>query len=119
MRASIPNIRYLSLGHISTKNTNVNVACFLCKYIFEIKVQYNSLMLFRDDEEWFKYRKLLNPLMMRDTDWMVLPIQRMCEKAVQSLSEGVTKDNPSYEIQNIESTLYKWSIEGKYDLKKG
>ncbi|XP_038105396.1 cytochrome P450 315a1, mitochondrial isoform X6 [Culex quinquefasciatus] len=84
---------------------------FLCKYIFEIKVQYNSLMLFRDDEEWFKYRKLLNPLMMRDTDWMVLPIQRMCEKAVQSLSEGVTKDNPSYEIQNIESTLYKWSIE--------
>ncbi|XP_039449492.1 cytochrome P450 315a1, mitochondrial isoform X3 [Culex pipiens pallens] len=68
-------------------------------------------LFFMDDEEWFKYRKLLNPLMMRDTDWMVLPIQRMCEKAVQSLSEGVTKDNPSYEIQNIESTLYKWSIE--------
>ncbi|KAL1397435.1 hypothetical protein pipiens_009770 [Culex pipiens pipiens] len=73
-------------------------------------------LFFMDDEEWFKYRKLLNPLMMRDTDWMVLPIQRMCEKAVQSLSEGVTKDNPSYEIQNIESTLYKWSIEGNYPM---
>lgn len=69
-------------------------------------------LFFMDDEEWFKYRKLLNPIMMRDTDWMVLPIQRMCEKVTESLSKrAVTNGNGPFEIENIESVLYKWSIE--------
>lgn len=52
---------------------------------------------------------------MRDVSWMIEPIQRVCDNTVQSLPEKtVSRSDKSFKIENIESILYKWSIEGKF-----
>ncbi|XP_058826899.1 cytochrome P450 315a1, mitochondrial isoform X2 [Topomyia yanbarensis] len=71
-------------------------------------------LFFMDNEEWFQYRKFLNQHLMRDVKWMEGPVKWICDRTVDNLPkhcESIVEDYRLFEISDIESILYKWSIE--------
>nr|AAX85207.1 CYP315a1 [Aedes aegypti] len=71
-------------------------------------------LFFMDDEEWLHYRKLLNQPLLRNTSWMIGPIKRVSDNTIKSLPHNAKHSDckeKRFELHNVESVLYKWSIE--------
>ncbi|KAI4477891.1 hypothetical protein M0804_012371 [Polistes exclamans] len=77
---------------------------------------YNELrslergLLFMNGEEWLKYRRILNKVMLLSdpTDMFVGP----CQKAAEGLVEKwITQHNSDDTLSQLETQLYQWSIE--------
>lgn len=68
-------------------------------------------LFFMNGEEWLENRRIINKYLLKDDTeiWIQNPIR----KAVDSLiANWIEKAKPSYLINNLESDLYKFSING-------
>lgn len=82
--------------------------------------------LLRDDSEWLQYRKVLNPMLLRDFSHYKLSIETACDKLIDGINDGDDDDNIAANIQDkslrdtefvewrdLEASLYRWSIDGE------
>ena len=83
---------------------------------FRLKINLN----FRDDEEWLKYRKILNGPLLRDFGWTREHINKRCDKVICDLKRDFRPlDNSFHTLKNLEGILYRWSIEVTLNLMLG
>lgn len=70
------------------------------------------LCKYRDDEDWFENRKLMNSFLLRGDQSLA---QRVTETCCRNLMDDwhrlATGGNDFVEIPNLIKTLYKWSID--------
>ncbi|XP_055602482.1 cytochrome P450 315a1, mitochondrial isoform X2 [Uranotaenia lowii] len=70
-------------------------------------------LFFMDGEEWLHYRQILNNLILRDANWMAGPVEKICDRTINSMLDDVDFADGKHliRIDNMEEKLYKWSIE--------
>lgn len=68
----------------------------------------------RDGEEWLKYRKILNKLLLKEFDEsQKRSIEQACDRLVNKLSNSFSNENADVKLHMY---LYQWSIDGKYQI---
>lgn len=81
-------------------------ASLTCKKIFWIFNLFFISSSYREGEEWLKFRKILNNIILKPQTTDLI-------QAVDAASDDLIKKWPQEgKILNLEQDLYKWSLEG-------
>lgn len=124
-------------GFTWTTRAALNVEFFSCKFLlsrYTGDVIHFCRFLSRDGEEWLKYRKILNPLLLLNFNGKHRrAIEAACFKLITVIENNVA-GNPSaagrhqdsknerafefIELQELEQRLYRWSIDGEKKIEK-
>ena len=68
-------------------------------------------MNYRDDEEWYIYRNILNKLILIDYKWTEPLIERACDLFVDNLKKLVGNSEEFVEVPNLEHRLGRWTVD--------
>lgn len=79
-------------------------------------------MFCRDDEEWLSNRKVMNSLMMKNSNSQFHdPIQRTCLEFCENIGKLLPKNSTEFvEVPDLIERLYSWAVRGinlKYILE--
>ncbi|XP_058127981.1 cytochrome P450 315a1, mitochondrial [Anopheles ziemanni] len=75
---------------------------------FNKKFNFQRGLFFMDGQEWVQARQIFNKPLLKDFTWMEPSIQAVCESKVNEIKSTCDKDAA---FENIESFLYRWSVE--------
>ena len=83
-----------------------------------VEVVKKMFFLNRDDEEWLKNRKIMNPLLLRkDFTVATTIIDKCCNDFVDEWKLLLNSQNKFIVIPDLMQSLYRWSIEGFFNTQ--
>lgn len=81
-------------------------------------------VIYRDDNEWLRYRKVLNPMLLQNFNHYKLAIETACDELIDGINDDdkivanrqdkSLRDTEFVEWRDLEVRLYRWSIDGKW-----
>ncbi|XP_053668910.1 cytochrome P450 315a1, mitochondrial [Anopheles marshallii] len=75
---------------------------------FNKKHDYQRGLFFMDGREWLQARQIFNKPMLKDFNWMELPIRGTCAATVEHIKQNC---DDTFVFDGIEAFLYQWSVE--------
>ncbi|XP_063705555.1 cytochrome P450 315a1, mitochondrial [Culicoides brevitarsis] len=86
---------------------------------FNKKFNCKRGLFFMDDDEWLRYRKILNPMLLQNFNRYRHAVEMACDKLIDDENNRVVanrrdkslRDTEFVEWRDLEARLYRWSID--------
>ncbi|CRL00351.1 CLUMA_CG013624, isoform A [Clunio marinus] len=85
---------------------------------FNKKHSINRGLLFMDGEEWYEHRKIMNSILMKDSQWTETIIRVTCDNFIKKIKRSFNTESDEV-IDNLEDELYLWSTYSILNLMLG